>query len=300
MSRGRDCDDSDDQRWQDAGEPMERGREIPGPGPTVVDSDLGSALPADKAGGDMEQPVAQRPRLGLGQLTAQQGGLGPRDQIRGGQRQLQPDPVDLKLAGWKPAETGLLDGLDRVLDPGVSAVPGLQPGQLAGRGVGRQRLVAPAVQFGCLRPGRRRRIWRYCASLCCGLLPVPITESRADGPWPTRGARNTALRHGRFSDTYSKVQGLLIDVALPHLRQGRAHPHYYAAQAEPSKGATSKGAAPVRAAAVDARGRQPPLLQELPSKVDGRRRLTLTFVSGLGAIGSPTGAHPPMFIVRSP
>jgi hypothetical protein len=150
----------------------------------------------------------------------------------------------------------------------------LQPGQLAGRGVGRQRLVAPAVQFGCLRPGRRRRIWRYCASLCCGLLPVPITESRADGPWPTRGARNTALRYGRFSDTYSKVQGLLIDVALPHLRQGRAHPHYYAAQAKPSKGATSKGAAPVRAAAVDARGMQPPLLQALPSKVDGRRRLT--------------------------
>jgi hypothetical protein len=61
----------------------------------VVDSDLGSALPAETAGGDMEQPVAQRLRLGLGQLTAQQGGVGPRDQIRGGQGQLQPDLVDL-------------------------------------------------------------------------------------------------------------------------------------------------------------------------------------------------------------
>jgi hypothetical protein len=141
----RAVDGSGDQRRTDASEPVECGGEVAGPGPAAVDSDLGSALPPDETGGDMQQPVAQRLRLGLGQLTGQQGRLGPGDQVGGGERQLQLGLVDLELAGREAADPGLLNVSDLVLDSGVGAVPGLQPGQLPGRGVGGQSLIAPAI-----------------------------------------------------------------------------------------------------------------------------------------------------------
>ena len=136
---------SSKQRRTEFGEPVERVGELIGPGPPVVDFDLGSALPAGEAGGDVQQPVAQRLGFGLGQLTAQQDGLGPSDQVGGGEGQLQPGLVDLKLSRREAADPGLLDSCGLVLDAGVCPMPGVQPGQLPGRGVGGQRLVTPAV-----------------------------------------------------------------------------------------------------------------------------------------------------------
>jgi len=39
----------------------------------------------------VQQPVAQQLGLDQGELAVQEGGLGPGDQVGGGQRQLQPD-----------------------------------------------------------------------------------------------------------------------------------------------------------------------------------------------------------------
>jgi hypothetical protein len=108
------------------------------------DADPDAALSAGDAGGDVQQPVAQRFRLGRGQLAVEQGGLGPGDQVGGGERQLEPDGVDRELPGWEPATAGVFEAADAVLDP-VGAVPGLQLGQLPAGCVGGEGLVAPAV-----------------------------------------------------------------------------------------------------------------------------------------------------------
>src|SRR5215207_10592887 len=60
---------SGDQWRADLGKPVEGVGELMPPGPTIVDSDSGSALPAYEAGGDVQQPVAQHLGLGLGQVV---------------------------------------------------------------------------------------------------------------------------------------------------------------------------------------------------------------------------------------
>jgi len=72
-----------------------------------------------------QQPVAQQFRLDFGQGCVEQDGLGPRGEVGGGQRELQPDGVDRELAGREPAQSGLFGSPDLVLNPGVGAVPGL-------------------------------------------------------------------------------------------------------------------------------------------------------------------------------
>ena len=67
------------------GEAGERGGESGRPGPGGGDAEPGAALPAGEAGGDVQEPVAQRFRFGAGQVAVEQGGLGPGDQVRGGQ-----------------------------------------------------------------------------------------------------------------------------------------------------------------------------------------------------------------------
>ena len=58
------------EQWRaDLGKPVEGVGELMRPGPTMVDSDSGSALPAYEAGGDVQQPVAQRLGFGFGPVS---------------------------------------------------------------------------------------------------------------------------------------------------------------------------------------------------------------------------------------
>jgi hypothetical protein len=136
---------SGQQGLSDAGEAAERDDELVGPGPACGDLDEGAAAAVDDPGGGVEESVAQQFRLGLGQGSVEQDGLGPSDQVGGGQRELQPDSVDRELSGREPAQPGLFGGADAVLDSGVGAVPGLQERKLPLLGVGGQALVPPAT-----------------------------------------------------------------------------------------------------------------------------------------------------------
>ena len=67
---------SGQQVLSDAGEAGERGGEILRPGPAGGDLDDGAAAAVDDPGGGVEQLVAQQFRLGLGQGSVEQDGLG--------------------------------------------------------------------------------------------------------------------------------------------------------------------------------------------------------------------------------
>src|SRR4029450_12705150 len=116
------------------GEAGERAGQFYAPGPMFGDPDEQFALSAGDPGGDVEQPVAQRLRLALGQIAGQYGGLGPGDQVGRGQGELEPGGVDREHPGREPADAGVLCAADPVLDSGVGAVPGLQMGELPGGG----------------------------------------------------------------------------------------------------------------------------------------------------------------------
>jgi hypothetical protein len=127
----------------------ERGGEDVGPAPGSVDLEPDAAAAAHEAGGDVQQPVAQRLRFGLGQrgIVVEQDGLRPRDEVDGGQRAGQPGLVDRESFGRELAEAGVLAASDAVFDAGVGAVPRVEPGVLPDRGVGGEAGVAPAVAF---------------------------------------------------------------------------------------------------------------------------------------------------------
>ena len=72
----------------EGGEACERGGEFVSPGPVGGDADEHPAPAAGDAGGDVQQPLAQRLRLASGEVAVQQDGLGPGDQIAGGQGEL--------------------------------------------------------------------------------------------------------------------------------------------------------------------------------------------------------------------
>src|SRR5207342_3644109 len=72
---------SNEQRWSDLGEPVERSSELDGPRPVGVDLDHGAALAVADPGGGVQQPVAQLLRLGVGQAGFEEDGLGPGDQV---------------------------------------------------------------------------------------------------------------------------------------------------------------------------------------------------------------------------
>jgi hypothetical protein len=57
------------------------------------------ALASGDPGGDVQEPVAQRLRFTDGEVTVQEDGLGPGDQVVGGQGQVQPDHVDGDMPG---------------------------------------------------------------------------------------------------------------------------------------------------------------------------------------------------------
>jgi len=86
------------------------------------------------------QSVAQRRGLGEGQRALEQGGLGPGDQVRRGQGELDPGGVDRELRRRQPIQAGVLGAADPILDPGMSAVPGHEVRELPDPGVGGETL----------------------------------------------------------------------------------------------------------------------------------------------------------------
>ena len=123
----------------------ERGDEVGGPGPGGREAEVSSSGAVGQAGGDVQEPVAQRLRLARLQGRGQREQAQPRGQVggdRGGQR---PGLVDGVLAGREPADAAVLGVADPALDAGVGAVPGFEERDLSGLGVGGDGLVAPAV-----------------------------------------------------------------------------------------------------------------------------------------------------------
>ena len=115
-----------------------------GPGPAGGDLDEGAVAAAHDLGGGVQQSVTQQLRLSLRKSSVEQDGLGPRQQVSGSQRQLQPDGVDGELTGREPAQPGLFGGANVVLDPGVRAVPGLQKRELPDLSVGCLLYTSPS------------------------------------------------------------------------------------------------------------------------------------------------------------
>ena len=79
---------SDPQRLRKAGKPSERGGEFVPPGPVFGDAEPSLALASGDPGGDVQEPVAQRLRFTDGEVTVQEDGLCPGNQVVGGQGQV--------------------------------------------------------------------------------------------------------------------------------------------------------------------------------------------------------------------
>jgi hypothetical protein len=101
-----------------------------------VEADPDAALTAGDPGGDVQQPVAQLLRLGGGEVAVQERGLGPGDQVGGGEGEFEPGGVDRERTGGEPAVAGALAAADPVLDPGVCPVACFQLRKLPDWGVG--------------------------------------------------------------------------------------------------------------------------------------------------------------------
>ena len=113
------------QRLWEGGESGERGGQLVSPGPVFGDAHEQAALAAGDAGGDVQQPVAQRLRLAPGELAVEQGGLGPGDQVGCGEGEFEPPGVDGEQPGRESAQAGVFAAADAVLDGGVPTMPGV-------------------------------------------------------------------------------------------------------------------------------------------------------------------------------
>jgi HNH endonuclease len=103
--------------------------------------------PRGESGGDVQQPVAQRLRLGLGESrgVVQQHCLRPCDEVSGDQDGGQPCGIDVEPVRREPAQPGVLGAADSVFDSGVRAVPSVESGQLPDSGGGGEGGVALAI-----------------------------------------------------------------------------------------------------------------------------------------------------------
>jgi hypothetical protein len=109
-------------RWRswDQRQPLEGVGQFACPGPGAREADPDPPLATGDPGGDVQQPVAQLLGFCGGEGAVEEHGLGPGEQVRGGEGELQPDGVDLEVAGREAAVAGVLAGADAVLDAGVA------------------------------------------------------------------------------------------------------------------------------------------------------------------------------------
>src|SRR5207248_10624302 len=113
-------------------QPAEAFGDLGGPPPGAVDAQAGAAGGAGELGGGVQHPVAEGGDLAAGQRrgAGEADQLGPADQVGCGQHGLQPGAVFIPAAAGEVAQPGGLAFADAVFDPGVLAVPQLQPGDL--------------------------------------------------------------------------------------------------------------------------------------------------------------------------
>ena len=144
----------------DCGDRVEYGDDGGCPGPRFGDFHPSPAATADQPGGDVQEAVAQRFRF----TRCENGGVAgacqhprPGHQVSGEHDRDEPRLVEGELPGRKLAESGVFGVSDPVLHSGVGAVSGLEELELAGGGVGDERLVAPQSEGRGIRSVRRPR-----------------------------------------------------------------------------------------------------------------------------------------------
>src|SRR3954468_13480754 len=127
---------------------LERGEQLCGPWPVVLEAQLAAPAVECEPTGDVQQPVAQPFGLGLRELAVEQQRLGPDDQIVREQHDLQPQLVERERLERELRKARVLVVADAVLDMGALAVAALDDrGVLVGL-VGEDRLEAEAVVVG--------------------------------------------------------------------------------------------------------------------------------------------------------
>src|ERR1019366_7251039 len=102
---------------------------------------VGAGSPA----GCVQDVVAQRFRLGFGEVAVEGEEAEPGEQVAGGGRGLAPGGAGLVVPGRQMAQAGRLGAADPVLDPGLGPVAGSGELDLPARGAGRGDLVPLAL-----------------------------------------------------------------------------------------------------------------------------------------------------------
>jgi len=106
------------------------------------------ALALGDPDGDVQEPVAQSLRCTDGEVTVQVGGLGPGDQVAGGQGRVQPDRVEGDLPGGEPAQAGVLGAADASSTRVWARCRASSQAKLPDLGVGGEGLEPPTVDIG--------------------------------------------------------------------------------------------------------------------------------------------------------
>ena len=190
-----------------------------GPGPVPVEAEPEPAAAADEAGGDVQQPVAQRLRFGFGQRRAgRAGGSSGSRRCRSTASMTAVSQAALMRegAGGEAAQAGVLAAADAVFDAGVGAVAGVEERQLPDARC-RWRGTGSASRRGL----RRRRVGRRGAGVPGGRGPACRPGSRpACRPGAGRSARPRARRRGagrrrRWPAVQARAGSRLMAVAFP-------------------------------------------------------------------------------------
>ena len=92
-----------------------------GVGPVVEDADDVGAGVADDAGGGVPEPPAQGFGLGAGEVAGEAEELEPADEVGGEAHDGEPCLVGVTVGEGEPAQPGVFEAADVVLDVGVGA-----------------------------------------------------------------------------------------------------------------------------------------------------------------------------------
>src|ERR1035437_8778416 len=135
-------------RWCERFELLERGEEVTGPGPGVLEVQLRPAAREREPSRGGEQPVTQPLGLGFRELAVKAERLGPDDQVVREHHDLQPHFVERERFERELGQASVLVVADPVLDVRVLAVTALQHRDVRVGLVGEDRLEAVAVMVG--------------------------------------------------------------------------------------------------------------------------------------------------------
>jgi len=126
----------------------ERGSELWGLRPRVLQAQLRAAAVERESGGDVQQLVAQSFRFGSGEIAVEQERLGPDEQVVREHHDLDPYLVERELFERHVRQPGVLVVTDPVLHPGALTVATLDRREVLIVLIGEDRLEAVAVVVG--------------------------------------------------------------------------------------------------------------------------------------------------------